>query len=46
MSLTWNNLVRVLESTGRAEEAAHARHRAAEAATRAGTTTTAYGHHN
>ncbi|MGW2960382.1 tetratricopeptide repeat protein [Streptomyces sp. NPDC001220] len=46
MSLTWNNLVRVLDSTGRAEEAAHARNRAAEAATRAGTTTTAYGHHH
>ncbi|MFF4899199.1 tetratricopeptide repeat protein [Streptomyces sp. NPDC001068] len=46
MTLTWNNLVRVLESTGRAEEAARAGSRAAEAAARAGTSTTAYGHHH
>ncbi|MET9081783.1 tetratricopeptide repeat protein [Streptomyces sp. NPDC004237] len=45
-SLTWNNLARVLDGTGRAAEAAHARNRAAEAAARAGTTTTSYGHHH
>ncbi|MER7837407.1 hypothetical protein ABTY98_16225 [Streptomyces sp. NPDC096040] len=33
-----------LDSGGHADEAAHARNRAAETATRAGTTTTAYGH--
>ena len=45
-SLTWNNLARVLDGTGRAAEADHARNRAAEAAARAGTTTTSYGHHH
>ncbi|MER5517737.1 tetratricopeptide repeat protein [Streptomyces sp. NPDC002763] len=46
MTLTWNNLARVLDSAGHADEAGRARNRAAEAAARAGTATTTYGHHN
>ncbi|MEU9452648.1 tetratricopeptide repeat protein [Streptomyces sp. NPDC048277] len=45
-SMAWNNLARFLDSAGRIAEAAHARTRAAEAATRAGTTDTTYGHHH
>ncbi|MEV6762549.1 tetratricopeptide repeat protein [Streptomyces sp. NPDC051105] len=46
MTLTWNNLARVLDTAGQADEARQARNRAAEAAARAGTATTSYGHHH
>ncbi|MER5529784.1 tetratricopeptide repeat protein [Streptomyces sp. NPDC002677] len=46
MTLTWNNLARVLDNAGHADEAGRARNRAAEAAARAGTATTTYGHHH